>query len=63
MFTEVDAISSDGSTMTQLVKDTTEARPSQLKLAIDESKRGLLAPTQFPVHGAPTKPIVPETVQ
>jgi hypothetical protein len=59
MLTEVDAISPDGSTLTQLVKQ----RPLRLKQAIDESRKGLMVLIPFPVRGVPKKRIDPETVR
>src|SRR6202047_1686991 len=63
MLTEVDAISLDGSTLTQLVKDTTEAETVTIETHNRRIKKGLMALTPFPVHGERTKPIAPGTVR
>jgi hypothetical protein len=63
MLTEVDAISSDGSALTQVVKDTTEQRPSRSKPATDGSPMDLRALTSFPAPGGPSKQIDPGTVR
>jgi hypothetical protein len=57
MLTKVDAISPDGSTLTQMVKDTTEADTVTIETHNRRVESGLLVLTQFPVHGAPTNTI------
>ena len=61
--TEVDAISPDGSTLTQLVKDTTEAETVTIETRNRRIEKGPMAHMQYLAPAAPIKPLDPGTVR
>jgi hypothetical protein len=55
MFTEVITASPDGATLTQVVKDTTEAQTVTIETRLSELTPVLLVLISFPGRGVPTK--------
>ncbi len=61
MYTEIDTVSPDGSTLTQVVKDTTEAQPVTSETLSKRVNKHPVALTSFPARGCFTRRVSPRS--